>query len=751
MDREPAATPERPDPSGDLFDVDRRTFLKLSTAAGLGLAFATPLAGALLRRDGGAAAAAVDATVDRWVYSTCQFCATGCGLHIGTRNGEPVMVRGDATYPVNRGMLCQKGIFQAQVLRAPGRATRPLVRRGGRLEPTSWDEALDLVVDRFRQILQRTGPSGLAIYNTGQLLQEEYYVLGKLARGVLGTPHFDGNPRLCMASAVVGYARSFGTDGPPSSYEDLDRADCILVTGANLTECHPILGGRLVARLARGGCTLIVVDPRAIQVARMAQIYLPIRPGTDVALLNAMQHVLIRDGLVAAAYIAEHTRGFDELRALVAQYPPQRAAEICGVPAEKIESAARAFGRARAALSLWTMGINQTNGATAAVNQICNLHLLTGQIGRPGTGPFSITGQPSSMDFRQAGGGPSLPGYRSLAVERHRREVAEVWGVPPERLPTRTTPTHEIFRGVDAGEIKALWIIGTNPAVSFPDQAWTRRMLERAEFLVVQDGYHPTETTEHADVVLPAAIWGEKTGTFTNSERRVNLLRQAVAPPGQARSDFDIICEVGRRLGHRALFDYGGTEAAFDELKALTAGRPCDLRGISHDRLERERGLQWPCPTADHPGTTHLYRDGVFNTADGRARLWAIDYTPPPESPDAEYRFWLNTGRVQEHWHTLTKTGKIPELARWVPEAYVEVNPRDARSLRIRSGDRVAVSSRRGRVELIAQVTAQVAPGSVFMPFHWGKQAANALTGRFFDPISFEPIYKQSAVKLERL
>jgi len=556
---------------GSVFRLDRRSFLKLSTATGLGLTFASSLPVLMAPSARAAATPPLDAKVDRWVYSTCQFCATGCGLYIGTRQGQPVMVRGIPDYPVNQGLLCQKGIFQAEVLRAPERAKTPLIRRGDRLEPASWEEALELITATFRRILEQQGPTGLAIYGSGQLLQEESYVIGKFARGAIGTPHLDGNPRLCMASAVVGYIRSFGTDGPPSNYEDLDHADCIMVIGANLNEAHPVLGGRLMARLARGGCTLITVDPRAVQLARLSQIYLPIRPGTDVALLNAIQHVLIRDGLLDNAYINAHTQGFEELRALVDQYPPSRAAEICGVAAESIEEAARIFGRAQAALTLWTMGINQTNQATVAVNQICNLHLLTGQIGRPGTGPFSITGQPSSMDFRQAGGGPALPGYRSLGVERHRREVAELWGVPFERLPTSTTPAHRIFQGVETGDIRALWVIGTNPAVSFPDQGWARRVLQQAELLVVQDGYHPTETTNYATVVLPAAIWGEKTGTFTNAERRVNLLRQAVAPPGEARSDFDIVCEVGRRLGYGDLFAFNSTEDAFEEIKVLNA------------------------------------------------------------------------------------------------------------------------------------------------------------------------------------
>jgi ferredoxin-nitrate reductase len=738
----------------EIFGLDRRRFMAVSGAAGLSLAAGS---GAVLVAGGGLQTAsaqgamlASDASVDRWVYTTCQFCATGCGLHIGVKGDTPVTVRGNANYSVNRGLLCQKSLFQAQVLRAPGRATHPLVRRNGQLVQASWDEALDLVAGHIRRVLDTHGPDGVAIYNTGQLLQEEYYAIGKLARAAIGTRHLDGNPRLCMASAVVGYARSFGTDGPPSSYEDIDQADCIVVTGANLTECHPIIGGRVVARLARGGCRLIVIDPRAIQLARMADVYLPMRPGTDVALLNGIQHVLIRDGMIDQAYIDAHSTGFEDLKKLVAAYTPERVAQICEVPAESIERAARYFGQAKAALTMWTMGINQTNGATAAVNQICNMHVITGQIGRPGTGPFSITGQPSSMDFRQAGGGSSLPGYRALANEAHRAQMAEFWGVPVERIPQRTTPAHEIFAGVAKGEIKVLWNIATNPVVSFPNAGKARADLSKAELLIVQDGYHPTETTEIAHVVLPAAIWGEKTGTFTNSERRVNLLKQAVPPIGQARSDFDIVVEVARRLGYGDLFPFKTTEDAFEELKRITANRPPDLSGITFARLEQEGGIQTPCPAPGHPGTKRLYTDGRYNTADGKARLWAIEHTPPPESPDTDYPYWLVTGRTQEHWHTRTKTGRITHLNKWAPEAYAEINPKDARKLGVQSMDRVEVRSRRGQISLVARVTAQVAPGSVFIPFHFGKQSANALTIDAYDPLSFEPNYKQCAVAVRK-
>jgi ferredoxin-nitrate reductase len=734
-----------------VFGLDRREFLKLCGAAGIGVGVASvPFAGALAGTDGAPGIGGpLDATVDTWTYSTCQFCATGCGLHIGTRAGEPVMVRGNADYPVNQGLLCQKALYQADVLRADGRATTPQLRRGGTREDVSWDDALDELVARLEEAIERGGPESVAIYNTGQLLQEEYYVLSKLARGAIGTPHLDGNPRLCMASAVVGYNRSFGSDGPPNAYADLDETDCVMVIGANLHEAHPIIGGRLMARLQRGGCGLIVVDPRAIQFARLADVYLPIRPGTDVALLNALQHIAVRDGHVDQAYVDAHTNGYDELEALVADYPPERAAQICEVPAEKIEQAAEVFLEADAATTLWTMGINQQVAGTAAVNQINNLHVVTGNIGRPGAGPFSITGQPSSMDFRQAGGGSSLPGYRSLTNEAHREEVAEAWGIEVGRVPEVTTPAHQIWEGIERGEITFLWVIGTNAAVSFPHLSWANAVLEQVPTLVVQDIFSDTETAAYADIFLPAAMWGEKTGTFTNSERRVNLLRQAVQPIGQARSDFDIVVEVGRRLGHADLFDFDSTESAFDEFKALTGGRPCDLRGITYERLEAERGLQWPVPSEDHPGTPRLYTDGRFNTEDGRMVLHAMDYVPPAEEPDEAYPFWLNTGRVQEHWHTMTKTGRIPELVRRVPESFVELNPRDARRLGVASGDMVRVRTRRGEVVLQALVTAKTAPGSLFIPFHFARQAVNGLTGPFFDPYSSQPALKQSAAAID--
>jgi ferredoxin-nitrate reductase len=737
----------------ELFGMSRRTFFKVASGVGLGVS-----AGAMLPRavtGGGRTAHAAevgpptDASVDRWTYGTCQFCATGCGLFIGTRAGEPVRVRGNPEYPVNQGLLCQKALYQADVLRAPGRATRPLRRRDGQLVPIPWDEALDELASALGDAVARRGPDAVAIYNTGQLLQEEYYVLSKLARGALGTSNLDGNPRLCMSSAVVGYQRSLGADGPPNSYEDLEATDCVLMTGANVHACHPIIGGRLLARLERGGCDLIVVDPRVTQFAQRADLHLPIRPGTDVALYNGMQHVLLRDGAVDEAYVEAHTSGFDELVETIDRYPPERTAELCEVPAADVEEAARRFAAADAATTLWTMGINQSHAGVAAVNQLCNLHLLTGQIGRPGAGPFSLTGQPSSMDFRQAGGGPSLPGYRSLADDEHRRQITEAWGIPDDRLPEGTVTAPAFLDQAADGDLDVLWIIGTNPAVSFPDLPRTRAALERPGLVVVQDIFDDVETVAFADLVLPAAMWGEKTGTFTNSERRVNLVRQAVDPPGEARSDFDIVVEVGRRLGHEELFGFRSTAEAFEEFAALTAGRPCDLSGITYDAIQRSGGLQWPVPERGHPGTPRLYTDGVFATEDGRAQLLAGEHEPPLEEPDDDYPFWLNTGRTQEHWHTRSKTGRITELERRNPAAFVELNPDDARRLAVTGGQQLRVRSRRGGFEAAARITARVAPGQLFVPFHFGTQAANEATGAFLDPFSSQPALKQCAVAID--
>lgn len=711
-------------------------------------------------------------TPDHWVYSTCGYCAVGCGLYIGVRQGQAVAVQGNTNYPVNRGRLCVKGLYEWKVLHHPERATEPMVRKKGRLVPVSWDEALGLLVEKLQQNLRAFGPTSIGIYHTGQFLLEEYYTLGKLAKGVLCTPNIDSNTRLCMAATVYGYARSFGTDGPPGCYEDLDAADLIFVCGANPAEMHPQLWRRIMRNRQKNGAKLLVADPRTTLPARVADLHLALRPGTNVPLLNSMAYVLLEEKLIDERYIAAHTTGFGELQEVVRRYPPEKAAELTGVPAGKIAEAALLFGRSPAATTVFCQGVNQSMAAAETVTLINNLHLITGKIGKPGSAPFSLTGQASSMSNREVGGSGSLPGFRNQSNPLHRQEVADFWGVDAGKIPAGTNDIMKMMQMIERGQLKFLWTMGTNPAVSLPHQGYVREMLDKV-FLVVQDIYYPMETAAYADIFLPAAQWGEKTGTYTNAERRVNVGYKAVEPPGRAKADFDILLEVAKRLGAAKLFPWRNTEEAFEEWKLLSRGRPNDMGGMTYRRLEQEGGLQWPCPSEEHPGTARLYADGFFptrpdvaqaygpfNDPEGRAKLWAVDYEAPPEVPDEHYPFWLNTGRMIEHFHTRTKTKRVPELHCLAKEGFVEINPADAEKLGIRDGQKVRLTSRRGWVEVKALLKNTVAPGQLFMPFHFGdldpgeqglKQAANHLTLNWVDPVSKQPIFKIAACKIEKV
>lgn len=711
------------------------------------------------------------ATPDHWVYSTCGYCSVGCGLYIGVKDGKAVAVQGNPDYPVNEGHLCVKGLYEWKVIHHPQRATTPLIRKDGQMVPATWDEALGLLVTKIKENTTRLGPTSVGVYHTGQFLMEEYYVLGKLTKGVLGTPNVDSNTRLCMAAAVQGYTRSFGTDGPPGCYEDLDVAEVILIFGSNPAEMHPQLWRRILKNKEQNGAKLIVVDPRLTLPARIADLHLDLKPGTNVPLLNGIAHVLLKEELIDRDFLEKHTTGFNALESVLSTYSPEHVSALTGVPAEKIIEAAHLFGRAASASTFFCQGVNQSMSATDAVTLINNLHLLTGKIGKPGSAPFSISGQSTAMSNREVGGSASLPGFRNLKNPLHRQAVADYWGIEAEKIPEST---HDIMKMMDMirdGEMNVLWTMGTNPAVSLPDQGYVRKMLDKV-FLVVQDVYYPMETAMYADIFLPAAQWGEKTGAYTNSERRVNVGYKAVSPPGEAKADFDIFVEVGKRLGAGALFAWENTEAAFDEWKGLSVGRPNDMSGMTYRRMEQENGLQWPCPAQEHPGQARLYSQGVFNNRaevaqafgefndpEGRAHLWAVHYQAPPEVPDGEYPFWLNTGRIIEHFHTRTKTKRVPELDILAGEGFVEINPQDAEMRGIREGDVVKVSSRRGNIRVKAKLKNTVKPGEVFVPFHFGdvdpdeahlKQAANHLTLNWVDPICKQPIFKVSACKIER-
>jgi ferredoxin-nitrate reductase len=697
-----------------------------------------------------------------WRATLCPYCGVGCGLLVQVEDGRVRRVKGDPRHPANFGDVCAKAVHLPPTLRAADRLLHPQIRtrRDGALERVPWELALRFTADRVREIRGAHGPDAVAFYASGQLTTEEYYVAGKLARGFLGTNNFDTNSRLCMASAAVGYARSLGADGPPAAYEDLDLATCFLLIGTNTAECHPIVWKRLRRRklAAPDQVTVIVADPRWTETADIADLHLPLRPGSDVALLNGMLHVLRREGRLDRRFIEAHTAGWEALEPVVAAWPPERAAALTGLSPEIIVTAALRFGGAAGAVTLWSMGVNQSRAGTDKNAAILNLHLATGQIGRPGAGPFSLTGQPNAMGGRETGGlAHLLPGYRSVSDAAARAVVERHWGLAPGAIAPRPGRSAlEIFEGLARGEVRAVWIIATNPAASMPDLDLVEKALRQADLVVVQDAYHPTETTRFADVLLPAAQWPEKDGVMTNSERRLTRLPKLVEPPGEAWPDSVILTRFAWEMGWKEAFAAVSAEEIFAEFAALTAGTPCDYSGVTHARLDREGPLQWPVPAADHPGTTRLYADGRFPTPDGRARFLPVEPVEVAEPADDDYPLVLTTGRVRDHWHTLTRTAHAPALARRTPEPLLELNARDARRLGLRDGDFVEVASRRGKAVVQCRVTETIREGTCFLPFHWGRRfgfykSANNLTLSARDPRSQQPELKACAVRVRRL
>ncbi len=695
---------------------------------------------------------------EKWVKTTCGYCSVGCGMLIGVRDGQAVSVKGDPDHPVNDGKLCPKGLSEHYTISADGRAHHPLLRTWRGHKRIGWDEALDMFVTRVRDVQAAHGNDAFAVLSTGQLVSEEFYALGKLVQLGFGTKNYDGNTTLCMASAAAGYKRSFGSDGPPGCYDDLERADTIVLIGANVADNHPILAYRLFKnRDHNPKHKLIVVDPRATKTAMLADLFLPIRPRTDVHLLNGVARVLIDEGWVDEAYIAAHTTGYEELKEYLSRYDLSYTAKVTGLTEGAVYELARSIGKGGSTLFAWTMGVNHSTQGTETVNAICNLAMLSGNVGKIGGAPFSITGQCNAMGSREMSFTSALPGYRKFEKEEDRAELARLWQVAENRIPTQRGLAYpDIIQGVLDGRIKALWIIATNPLVSYPDQAKLQKALAQLEFLVVQDGYHPTPTSELAHLCLPAAIWGEKEGIYTNSERRVSKVNRAVAPPAEARPDFDIFLGLADKLGvKRELFPgWEKPEDAFEEWRKVSRGRLCDYSGISYDLLA-ETTVQWPF-SADKPrdprGYARLYEEGGYRSDDGKARFFVVKSERPPEEPCPDYPFMLNTGRTVEHWHTRTKTGRVGILERAAPEAWLEINPKDAERLNVKNHDWVSIESRRGKVERVrARVTSIVAPGQVFMPFHYAETNANNLTLDAACPISREPNFKQSAVKIIRV
>jgi len=689
------------------------------------------------------------------VATTCCYCGVGCGMLVSAAGNTVTSVRGDPAHPANFGRLCTKGTTLHLSMDPVSRLTYPQIR-GNR---ASWDEALEHAAERFASCIEQHGPDSVAFYISGQLLTEDYYVFNKLAKGLVGTNNIDTNSRLCMSSAVAGYKLSLGVDAPPCCYEDIEAAELILIAGSNTAFAHPILFRRIEdARAANPQLKLIVVDPRATVTARAADMHLALKPGTDVPLFNAMLHVMARDGLLSAEYLRAHTEGFEALEPLLAYWTPERAAAVCELPVEQIVEAARAFAKARSALSLYCQGLNQSVNGTYKNCALINLHLATGQIGRAGAGPFSLTGQPNAMGGREVGGMANLlSAHRELANASDRAEMARFWGVPS--VPEKAGKTAvELFQALDTGEVKMVWIACTNPAQSMPDANAVRRALGRAEFVVVQEAYADAETCEYADVLLPAASWAEKQGTVTNSERRISRVRAAVPPPGEARPDWAIAADFARRLqrrlGKAIAFGYQGEAEIFAEHVETTRGRDLDITGLSYASLERDGPQQWPYPQGAGSGRARLYGDGVFPTPSGRARFVATEYVEPAEPADAEFPLRLTTGRLRDQWHSMTRTGRVAQLFSHSPEPEIALHPLDAAQLGLDDGALARIASRRGQTVMKVRASPEMRRGDAFVAMHWGGRfmsgpGSNALTLGAVDPFSKQPELKHAAVRVE--
>ncbi|WP_086770144.1 molybdopterin oxidoreductase family protein [Streptomyces bobili] len=740
------------------------------------------------------------ARVQRWVQTASILHSDGDAMDIAVLDGRMVGVRGRAGDRVNRGRLGPKDLFAWQANASPDRLTTPLIRQDGRLVACDWDTALERITSRTRELLADRGPGSIGFYTTGQLFLEEYYTLAVLARAGIGTHHLDGNTRLCTATAAEALKETFGCDGQPGSYDDIDHADVIALFGHNIAETQPVQWMRILDRLeGTDPPRLVCVDPRPTKVARRAAVHLAPRVGTNVALLDALLHEIIRTDRVDHDYLAAHTVGFDELASRVKECTPEWAARICDVPAARIGEAAEIIGTADRLLSTVLQGVYQSHQATAAAVQINNLHLLRGMLGRPGAGVLQMNGQPTAQNTRECGADGDLPGFRNWQNDSHVADLARVWNVEPRTIPHYAPPTHamQLFRYAEQGSIRMLWISGTNPAVSLPELARIRSILEQDRLFVVVQDLFLTETAQLADVVLPAATWGEKTGTFTNADRTVHLSDKAVEPPGEARPDLDIFLAYAARMDFRdkdgaPLITWHDPESAFEAWKRCSAGRPCDYTGITYDKLRGASGIQWPCHEGAPDGTARLYTDGISwahpdvcesygkdlvtgaaddvseyrsLNPDGKAVIKAAGYLPPHEIPTEEYPFQLATGRTLYHFHTRTKTARAPQLDAAAPDVWVEASVSDAALLGLGEGDLVEVSTPRGALRGRLRVTG-IRPGLLFVPFHYGywdtkaghgpdgdtpPRAANETTVTDWDPVSKQPLFKTAAAGLRLL
>jgi assimilatory nitrate reductase catalytic subunit len=686
------------------------------------------------------------------VPTHCAFCGVQCGMYLRVSDGQVTGVE-PRNFPHNRGSLCPKGVVAYQQVNHPDRLTTPLIRRGGKgspLEPASWDEALDYVVQRWQAIQAEHGRDAVAVYSGSSMTNEKCYLMGKFARVGLRTRHIDYNGRLCMSSAAVAYAKAFGLDRSPLPMTDIPLAECLLVVGSNVAECFPVTM-QWLWRARDNGASLIVMDPRETPTARTADLWLPVRPGTDIAVLNAILRQLIHEGMVDEDYVRERTTGWEEVRKTVEPYTPELAEQISGVPAERILAAARIYGRASRSLIMHARGIEHSTHGVNNVLACINLALARGQVGKPGGGTMMITGQGNGQGGREVGQKANqLPGYRHIDVPEERQYIADVWGIPEPELPQEGAAATEMVRLMADGEIKSCLVICSNLMVSLPDNAVVQRALQNLDPLVVID-FFMSETAELADVVLPGSVWCEDEGTTTNLEGRVVKINRAADPPGQARRDWEIIGDLAARLGRGKFFPFRSSREIWDELRLASKGGMSDYYGITWEKIDEQEGVFWPCPTLDHPGTPRLFTER-FAHPDGRARMFPIEYAPAAEEPGGDFPFRLTTGRVVYHYLSGNQTRRIGFLRSQAPDPWVEMHPIAAERLGIAQGDMVRVRTPRGEMELKALVAPTIRPDTLFIPFHYGHaQAVNQLTNPAVDPGVKIPEYKVCAAAVERL
>ena len=751
---------------------NRREFLKTTAAITAAASIGVQFPSTLMAGD----------TVN-WHKSVCRYCGVGCGVMIGEKNGEITAIKGDNQNTINNGHLCVKAFYLNKAVHAKTRLQHPMIRKNGKLVKASWDEALSLVANKFNDIRKNNGGDALAFYGSGQAETEETYMANKLFRGCIGTNNVEGNPRLCMASAVGGYLSSLGADEPAGTYEDIEQSDCFMLVGSNTAEAHPIVFERIMRHKAKNpNVKIVIIDPRKTPTDQVADLHLFFKPGFDLAIFNAISYILLKEGYADESFMKTHAfikdnngnkQSIEEYKKFLEDYTPEKAEKISGAPAQDIIKAARIFGKSKSAMTMWCMGLNQRMLGVWSNNLVINWHLITGKIGLPGSDAFSLTGQPNACGGVREGGGLChiLPGHHVVANEAHRNKIEKVWGVPKGIIPPKPGKhTIAMFSALTDGDIKGIYIMCTSPAQSLPNAKKYWKGLKE-QFVVVAESFLPTMTTDYADVVFPAAFWSEKEGVYGCTERRSQYMPKVIEPLGEARWDAFILRDLGKKMGFEKEFaKYETAEIMWDEYRSITKGKDMDLMGAPYSRLKKVRGLTWPVPTVDHPGTYKKFTDGdpIYDALplekkkgrrmyfygpkakDGKATIWMRPHADPGEPTDAEYPIAMTTGRIIEHWHTLTMTGTAPQLNRAAPKAYVEIHPEDAQEMGIKNKSQVVITSRRGSLQIEARVIDRPAPGTVFVPWHWREWPINVLCNDVFDPGSKEPEYKVAAVKITK-